>query len=85
VETIKGAILKGFVADSSMAEEAHPEILANVPNVFAENFLNEAAFSMESTSFCIWRLTSHFSWQVGNIDSKSKSEYRRFRKTAEYF
>lgn len=72
--TKKGAILKGFVADSSMAEETHPEILENVPDVFAENFLNEAAFSMESTSFCIWRLATDSSWQVGNINNKSKSD-----------
>ncbi|MEH1849917.1 MAG: hypothetical protein V7L25_34335 [Nostoc sp.] len=72
--TKKGAILKGFVQDSSITSETHPEILENVPDVFAENFLNEAAFSMESTSFCIWRLTTDSSWQVDNINKKSKSD-----------
>lgn len=72
--TKKGAILKGFVHDSIMGEKLYPGVLDNVPQVFTENFLKEAGFSMESTSFCIWRLATDSSWQVGNIDSKSQSD-----------
>ncbi|MGH8002763.1 MAG: hypothetical protein ACREPR_25860, partial [Brasilonema sp.] len=70
----EGAILKGFVHESSIEEKTSLGVLDNVPEVFLDNFINEPAFSMESTSFCIWRLATDSSWQVGNIDMPSNSD-----------
>ncbi|NMG10104.1 hypothetical protein [Brasilonema sp. UFV-L1] len=66
----EGAILKGFV-QQAWEGEVYPGVLDNVPEVFLDNFINEPAFSMESTSFCVWRLPTDSSWQVGNIDMPS--------------
>lgn len=72
--TKEGAILKGFVQESSMGGEVDSGVLDNVPQVFLENFLNEPAFSMESTSFYIWRLVTDSHWHVGNIDLPNDSD-----------
>lgn len=69
----EAAILKGFVQDSIMAEGINPALLEDVPQVF-QSFLKEPAFSIESTTFCIWRLATDSSWQVGNIDMPSDSD-----------
>jgi hypothetical protein len=42
-------------------------VLDEVPNEFAE-FLKEPAFSIASTTFCIWRISAGVSWQTGQID-----------------
>ncbi|MDQ4120401.1 MAG: hypothetical protein M3209_03035 [Acidobacteriota bacterium] len=68
-----GAILKGFAHESPMSPFANepPEVwrgvLDDVPIEF-QGFLTEPAFSIEETTFCIWRRYSDVSWQIGNID-----------------
>lgn len=68
----QGAIMKGFVDESSMSpwagdtEQVWPGVLDQVPSEFGE-FLTEPAFSMAETTFCIWRRAEDESWQTGNI------------------
>jgi hypothetical protein len=68
-----GAIMKGFAHESKMSpfHDNPPKVwrgvLDNVPSEF-QDFLSEPAFSIEETTFCIWRKNSDSSWQVGNID-----------------
>jgi hypothetical protein len=68
-----GAIMKGFAHESPMspwaneAEQVWPGVLDQVPSEFAD-FLNEPAFSMSETTFCIWRRTADESWQTGRIE-----------------
>ena len=67
-----GAIIKGFAHESPMTpyanerKEIWPGILTNVPKEFT-TFLSEAAFSLDDTTFCIWRKYSDLSWKTGNI------------------
>jgi hypothetical protein len=67
-----GAIIKGFAHESPMSPFANvpPKIWSGVfdkvPSEFQE-FLTEPAFSIEETTFCIWRRYSDLSWQVGDI------------------
>ena len=69
----QGAIMKGFAHESSMspwsseAEQVWPGVLDQVPEEFG-SFLTEPAFSMEETTFCIWRRNEDPSWQVGHIE-----------------
>ena len=68
-----GAILKGFDHESAMSpwsaeeEKLWPGIFDNVPDEF-QSFLSEPAFSIQETTFCIWRRYTDSSWQVGTID-----------------
>ncbi len=68
-----GAIIKGFVHESPMSPYASQSgiawagVLDRVPDEF-KGFLSEPAFSIESTTFCIWRTYTDSSWQVGKID-----------------
>jgi len=68
----QGAIMKGFAHESPMSPWASdpvqvwPGVLDHVPAEFGE-FLNEPAFSMSETTFCIWRRTEDESWQIGEI------------------
>ena len=68
-----GAIIKGFAHESLMSPYATKSgspwagVLDSVPNEF-KDFLSEPAFSIESTTFCIWRRYTDSSWQVGKID-----------------
>jgi len=56
----KGAIIKGFAHESPMspyandAEKVWAGVLDDVPSDF-KRFLSEPAFSIEDTTFCIWR------------------------------
>jgi hypothetical protein len=67
-----GAILKGFDHESPMSPYASqwgkvwPEVLDGVPAEF-QNFLAEPAFSMEDTTFCLWRRHGDPAWQTGQI------------------
>ena len=69
----QGAIVKGFAHESAMSPwlsdspQVWPGVLDQVPSEFAE-FLTEPAFSITSTTFCIWRRTADASWQTGQID-----------------
>jgi hypothetical protein len=68
-----GAIIKGFAHESIMSPFARkpPKVwsgmLESVPTEF-QSFLSEPAFSIESTTFCIWRKYTDSSWQVGDVD-----------------
>lgn len=70
--TPAGAIMKGFAHEAPMTPYAHdpprvwPGVLDHVPHVFAA-FLVEPAFSLEDTTFCIWREITDISWQCGPI------------------
>ena len=67
-----GAIMKGFAHESPMSpwsnqpERVWPGVLDGVPAEFAE-FLTEPAFSIEETTFCIWRRNEDALWQTGEI------------------
>lgn len=69
----QGAIIKGFAHESSMSpwasdsEQVWPGVLDQVPAEF-EEFLSEPAFSMNETTFCIWRRNVDPSWQTGQIE-----------------
>jgi hypothetical protein len=43
-----------------------PGVLEGVPRVFA-GFLSEPAFSMDDTTFCIWRTGEDSGWRCGRI------------------
>jgi hypothetical protein len=61
----EGAILKGFDHESPMAEQpVWPGVLSDVPAAFGR-FLTQPAFSMEDTTFCIWRLADDTRWRTG--------------------
>ena len=68
-----GAIIKGFAHESPMSPFVNEPIkvwrgvLDSVPSEF-QDFLSEPAFSIEATTFCIWRRYADYSWQVGDID-----------------
>ena len=68
-----GAIMKGFDHESVMSpwttedEKLWPGVLDEVPDEF-RNFLSEPAFSIQESTFCIWRRFIDSSWQVGRID-----------------
>jgi hypothetical protein len=68
-----GTIIKGFAHESPMSpygietEKPWPGVLEDVPDEF-KDFLSEPAFSIEDTTFCIWRRHTDSSWQVGKID-----------------
>ena len=74
-----GAIIKGFDRESAMSPHAHDgvtlwkSILDNVPEEF-HAFLNEPAFKIEDTTFCVWRRSTDTHWQVGNIDYPDSDE-----------
>jgi hypothetical protein len=67
-----GAIIKGFDHESQMSPYGNDEgeiwsgVLDEVPLEF-KPFLEEPAFSIEDTTFCIWRRYIDSGWQVGNI------------------
>jgi hypothetical protein len=68
-----GAALKGFDHESEMSPWANDDhtvwkgVLDQVPVVFTR-FLNEPAFSMQDTTFCIWRTNQDSDWRVGKIE-----------------
>jgi hypothetical protein len=65
-----GAILKGFDHESVMSRDegqVWPGVLEQVPAEFSE-FLKDAAFKLEDTTFCIWQLTTGSGWQRGQIE-----------------
>ena len=63
--TSAGAFLKGLYHESEMAM-GWPGLLESVPEVF-ESALIEPAFSIQYTSFCIWRTYEDHRWHTGNI------------------
>jgi hypothetical protein len=68
--TDHGAAMKGFAHESPMAEPGRcpwPGVLDALPQAFA-SFRKEPAFSMQDTTFCIWRQYGDAAWNVGAID-----------------
>jgi hypothetical protein len=70
--TSDGCFLKGFAHEYPMTPYAKrvrrvwPGVLDSVPSVF-ERGLNQPAFDMAATTFCIWRQYTDNCWQVGKI------------------
>jgi hypothetical protein len=72
-----GAILKGFNHEAAMSpwrrkpKALWPGVLDNVPSVF-NSFLTEPAFSMDDTTFCVWREGDDV-WHghVGSVDGEA--------------
>lgn len=68
-----GVIIKGLLRDCLMDPERkyEPEIykgvLESAPIIFAD-FINDAAFDIDNTSFCVWRQYSDKEYKVGNIE-----------------
>ena len=71
--TSAGAIIKGFAHESPVSPyiknppSVWPGILDSVPAIFSD-FLNEPAFSLSDTTFCIWRTKNDRTWQHGDIE-----------------
>jgi len=61
----RGAFLKGLYHESEMAKQ-WPGLLDGVPEIF-KSALAEPAFSIEYTSFCIWRTYEDDRWHTGSI------------------
>lgn len=68
-----GAFLKGFDHESMMSPwNANPRavwkgILDQVPDAF-KPYVAEPAFSMDNTTFCVWRGMNDNVWHTGRID-----------------
>jgi hypothetical protein len=68
-----GALLKGFDHESKMSPwrsdppTIWPGVVDNVP-VALRPFLTNPDFSLEDTTFCIWREPSDAAWQRGAVD-----------------
>ncbi len=63
-----GAIMKGFVLSSPMAEGCpRPGVVDAVPPDFAD-FLSEPAFALDKTTFCLWRRHADAAWQTGPVE-----------------
>ncbi len=75
----QGAIIKGFAHESSMSPyvnqpiEVWKGVLESVPIEF-KDFLSEPAFSLESTTFCVWRKFSDLTWQIGEVDYPEEND-----------
>lgn len=73
-----GCFLKGFAHEYEMSPyrenppRVWPGVLDAAPNCFADA-LNEPAFSMEATTFCIWRRYADARWQRGEIEFPTES------------
>lgn len=69
---LPGVFLKGFDHESEMSpwsmeiSKVWPGVLDAVPDVF-KSFATEPAFSMEDTTFCIWRGIQDAQWNAGKI------------------
>jgi len=67
-----GAIIKGFDHESPMSPYASesqatwPGVLDEVPTEF-HGFLAEPAFSIQDTTFCVWRRHGDATWQTGKM------------------
>jgi hypothetical protein len=69
---LRGAFLKGFDHESKMSPwsmetpKVWPGVLDSVPNDF-KSFATEPAFSMDDTTFCVWRSAQDAHWMTGKI------------------
>lgn len=68
-----GCFLKGFAHEAPMSphrrrpKQVWPGVLDAIPQEFA-TCLTEPAFSIEDTTFCVWRRYGDRAWQVGPIE-----------------
>ncbi len=67
-----GTAIKGSVREAPMdpylrGREVYPGVLTDVPADFHKGVLEEPAFTIEDTTFLIWRLTTDSSWHCGKI------------------
>ncbi|MFZ6873977.1 hypothetical protein ACO0LF_18115 [Undibacterium sp. Di27W] len=68
-----GCFLRGFAHEAAMApannasSQVWPGVLDTVPSVFRSS-LNEAAFHMQDTTFCIWCQAGDAAWSCGVIE-----------------
>jgi hypothetical protein len=68
-----GCFFKGFAHEAPMTpyrvepKRLWPEMIERVPKEFCD-CLHQAAFSIEDTTFCIWRRYKDASWQRGDIE-----------------
>jgi hypothetical protein len=68
-----GAIMKGFAHEAPMSPYSKtpptvwPGVLDSVPAVFAR-FLDQPAFSLSDTTFCVWHTYDDTTWQRGEIE-----------------
>ncbi len=70
----QGAIVKGFVLASKMAQDCPwPGVVDAVPEDFAA-FTDEPAFAIEKTTFCLWRRSSDSAWNAGPVDYPGGSD-----------
>jgi hypothetical protein len=71
--TAAGVALKGYAHESPMAGynvehgKPWPGVLDDVPAVF-DRFLNQPAFSMNETTFCLWRRKEDRAWKQGKVE-----------------
>jgi hypothetical protein len=69
---LSGAFLKGFDHESEMSPwsmeitKVWPGVLDAVPDAF-KSFATEPAFSMEDTTFCMWRGIQDAQWNAGKV------------------
>jgi hypothetical protein len=69
----RGCFLKGFAHEAPMSPYGRdpignwPGVLDAVPTDFAD-CLTEPAFSIQHTTFCLWRRYEDTAWQQGKID-----------------
>ncbi len=64
----RGVVMKGFTVSSKMAADCPwPGVIDSVPEDFS-GFLNEPAFAIDKTTFCLWRRRSDPAWGTGAAD-----------------
>ncbi|QUY45136.1 hypothetical protein I1H34_08620 [Acaryochloris marina S15] len=74
-----GCFLKGFAHESVMSPyqteppQLWPGLFENIPSELQAS-LDEPAFSIEDTTFCLWRQTSDSQWQRGSINFPEGSD-----------
>ena len=74
-----GCFLKGFAHEAAMAPRRRKPprvwlgVLDAVPPEFSE-CLQEPAFTMQDTTFCIWRRRGDAAWQMGTIHFPDKPD-----------
>jgi hypothetical protein len=71
--TRSGVIMKGFAHESAawrwameQRQSPVPGVFDGVPDEFSQ-FLTEPAFSIDQTTFCLWRRPTDPTWQTGSI------------------
>ena len=64
-----GAIMRGFAVGAKMAKDCPwPGVVDAVPDEFT-SFVEEPAFVIEKTTFCLWRRHGDEAWSVGPIET----------------